>query len=361
MTTLADKIVHGAGSRLDSAGLFGGLTVMGKDIKAAEIFDFDASAAIACAQLARSKPSSLVEATKFCRVPFKSVWIEWSPAALSGLGKFGENWTDEHKAEVEIPNKMGCLVQCLDETNKRFGLAFAWDVPTSKLNRIGDAEQRRMAAECPVNVCPFGFVVNWHDGSMPSDMREMIAVMSGRIDKELALVGNRKKYVSDEKELAAIKTLLANRVPCRVPYCTKFIDHVQQTGGNLALERLQRASAYDLDGEYDNVIAMLCLLNSKNCVSFQKPELEKLNKARKKRGKEPFLVHSKVTINLSKAAARHATQAGATASEIRQHIVRGHFKIRSGGVFWWRPFLRGDAAVGQVERDGYRVVNRTAA
>ena len=41
--------------------------------------------------------------------------------------------------------------------------------------------------------------------------------------------------------------------------------------------------------------------------------------------------------------------------EVRQHLVRGHFKLRNGGVYWWRPHLRGNPLLGQVKHTAYEV------
>jgi hypothetical protein len=39
--------------------------------------------------------------------------------------------------------------------------------------------------------------------------------------------------------------------------------------------------------------------------------------------------------------------------EIAAHRVRGHFKVRKNGIFWWRPFVRGIGEL--IERQGYKL------
>jgi len=99
---------------------------------------------------------------------------------------------------------------------------------------------------------------------------------------------------------------------------------------------------------------MLALLNSRNCVSIDKAEVSTGNKLRRLRGKPPLLSHSTVNIHLNKRDAR-ASEAMSPA-EVRLHMVRGHFKVRKSGVFFWRPHLRGDADFGEVVHDKYAVV-----
>lgn len=50
-----------------------------------------------------------------------------------------------------------------------------------------------------------------------------------------------------------------------------------------------------------------------------------------------------------------ADASGISREAARQHLVRGHFKIRRTGVYWWSPFLRGDGTRGTVKRVEYEV------
>src|SRR5262245_13639140 len=44
---------------------------------------------------------------------------------------------------------------------------------------------------------------------------------------------------------------------------------------------------------------------------------------------------------ISKGRQRAAEAAGMTRAEMRAHLVRGHFKLRRTGVYWWSSFVRG--------------------
>ena len=44
---------------------------------------------------------------------------------------------------------------------------------------------------------------------------------------------------------------------------------------------------------------------------------------------------------------------------ITAHRVRGHFKQRSSGIYWWRPHVRGKGEL--IERHGYKVLERSEA
>jgi hypothetical protein len=67
-----------------------------------------------------------------------------------------------------------------------------------------------------------------------------------------------------------------------------------------------------------------------------------------------LLDHWTVTLRLSKGLSRGLAQSGIPVHEIRAHLVRGHFKIRQSGIYWWSPHVRGKAALGMIHSN-YRV------
>lgn len=48
---------------------------------------------------------------------------------------------------------------------------------------------------------------------------------------------------------------------------------------------------------------------------------------------------------------RASSDAADSEAAIRLHFVRGHFKRRKNGLFWWSPFIRGDKSLGFVAKD----------
>ena len=109
----------------------------------------------------------------------------------------------------------------------------------------------------------------------------------------------------------------------------------------------------DICGEAPFVTSFVMMLNSRNAIEHEKEDRIKLNRARVRRGKPALLPYSVTRLHLSKRI-QTARANGMTHEQARQHIVRGHFKIRRTGIFWWTPFLRGDARQ-PVERTAYEV------
>jgi hypothetical protein len=98
------------------------------------------------------------------------------------------------------------------------------------------------------------------------------------------------------------------------------------------------------------------MLNSKNpVVEHHEVDMTGLNRQRRRRGRPEFLPYKKTRLAMSRSQYRIAGARGVDRETARQHLVRGHFKIRKSGVYWWSPFLRGDASRA-VKRQGYEVV-----
>jgi hypothetical protein len=100
-----------------------------------------------------------------------------------------------------------------------------------------------------------------------------------------------------------------------------------------------------------HLFATLILLNAKNCVDVTPTEPPvKLNKARRKQGKIELLPYSTVHIELSKSQQRAVEGGLISREDARRHLVRGHFKVRATGVFWWNETWRGNALRGSIDR-----------
>jgi hypothetical protein len=95
--------------------------------------------------------------------------------------------------------------------------------------------------------------------------------------------------------------------------------------------------------------AIILLMNTKNIVGMEPcvPDA-KLQKARVKSGKAPLFDHTKIEIRLSKSMAARVGEASDPRNPMRLHIVRGHFKIRKTGIFWWPDHARGLPEAGEI-------------
>jgi hypothetical protein len=96
-------------------------------------------------------------------------------------------------------------------------------------------------------------------------------------------------------------------------------------------------------------LAVLALLNAKNGASSTfTPAPAALNRSRLKAGKPPLVDYHQLTLRIGPHDRQGRSPAASDRQGMRAHTVRGHFKIRRTGVYWWRPFIRGEVADGFV-------------
>ncbi len=102
----------------------------------------------------------------------------------------------------------------------------------------------------------------------------------------------------------------------------------------------------------------LLFLNCKNIETETNEPPEKLNKKRKKKGKQPLFSYK--TLAIKPTSKKQKAQAAQGLWNNRIHLARGHFKTYTGnnplfgkitGRFWWQPHVRGQNRDGVVMKD----------
>jgi hypothetical protein len=299
-------------------------------------FEIEARVGEAAYAIADSDLKRLIDARRFAKAPFRTCWFEWLGPCLG----FGPN--PPFLAEgTERPNRCGFLVET-DESLQRGRLSWAWGLPSG------------------VELSILALCFDWTDKpKVPPDMHRLGFAMRGESWSQHArdvIYSTSKHKLGDlPPEVAVEEELRFGTI--NNPYAEvawQMIYQIMATQPDAA--RASVAAAYnDLTSEGAFAQALLVCLNSRNLLSVSPPEdLTKLNKARLKRGRPPLFSFSQVRLDLSKVAQRRNAAATGLGG-MRAHLVRGHFKIRQSGVFWWSPFIRGDTNYGLVQRSGYTV------
>jgi hypothetical protein len=106
----------------------------------------------------------------------------------------------------------------------------------------------------------------------------------------------------------------------------------------------------DWVGEPDYIVATLALLNSRNASEIVPVDMAKLNKRRKLVGKPLLFDYHELCIP-QRYKQRNVPSAGEDPVQLRAHFVRGHFKVRKTGVFFWNAYQRGNPSLGFVHKD----------
>lgn len=330
----ADQVLEAAGTEIDRL-YCGALTSIAAKIREAQRFCMSSSVMEACNILAIGKPSALASAIPLCRIPFKTMWLEWD-GAIPGR-ELGE---PRNGVPIYIPAKYGALIECLDDKGTAFGVTCLWRHKPCG-NEWSD----------PKTGCDPKLLIFPNPAAMEVDWEKKAShVVSIEASKEMAA-----HYGGDMREVQAVREIASHIEMGFTPHCALFVDRMVAAGHSA--DELLHNGARDMQGDLQLIMALLCLINSRNCLDVTKVE-PPANKARLKRGNKPLLGYSEVQINLSKRDANAAKKLGLSQAEIRRHIVRGHFKIRKGGVFWWRPFIRGNPVSGEVLRSAYSVTSK---
>ncbi len=358
---LADDILAARGTMVDVGG---GVTSLAKGIERAQRFVLSDDAAMAGHQLIRSKPSSLLEAMPMCRLPYQTMWLEWDGASSTRAG-FDRYPSTEEKLEDRfsarpVPQRMGCLIEAVGDSPYRGSMTWAW--------KHDDPDV------IAVNVCglsvnfdwsPDGDVMAWGRSALAGrdPMMDLFFDKWVRINNDDEAIKNVMRSNSSWRALAnnpceveALRALLRHEAPWFSRHAIGMINLLLTSGNPKAAVTMLKSWEGDIAGESPFIAAVIMMMNSRRAVEHEPNDISKLNKARVKRGKPPFLTHAVTRLHLSHRRIQNAEAHGFSREQARLHRVRGHFKIRKSGVYWWTPFMRGDVERPAL-RDHYKVVS----
>lgn len=361
-TTLADKIIEAMVDRRVDRFTKELLAPAARDIQTAQRFVITEDVRDAVKDLLTSRPSAMYSALPYARPPFERCWIEWPTPNQP-----------EPKHAIRIRTKrVGAMITAEQGSNCgafKFYTVWSYDVGDSfaRWNEVLKDEKRAQIiadnhkSGIGVSILQVGFDFTDLESDTPTKYFQGWHSPPGSkdwSDEQLRKIRNDNensiRHVlhdpTERKYLDKIETLIRWGIRRgQVP-----VDHLAASAsfGKPGIE----AALDDVRDEIGPIIALLILMNSKNCVEVNKDAVPlKLNKARVRKGKPAYLDHSTVHIKLGKTNTNIAAAHGMTKEEARRHLVRGHFKIRKHGVYWWTPHLRGNALRGHVNRDSYIV------
>jgi hypothetical protein len=377
---LSDHILAECGKTNDIEGMF---TNMAASIRQAERFELSDDVTIAAYRLTQSKPTTLLNTLPLIRAPYRKMWFEWRGGASTRTG-----WIPpEKRRDVNIapdPLKQGALVET-DETGQRGIITFAW-VHKIRPERVGDT------LYSPVSICPLGMLFNWEKDAIVSrdamaTLRKryptitekhmpaalMDTLLTTRYSKQLSDEDLQKwmerswfqdwaKHAKQAREREALRELGNHAMPFVSPHATGFVGWC--AGQALSNEKLlhsflnnvvSQSWEKDIEGESPMIETIIAMMNTRNPpIEHRFVDLIALNKSRAKMKRPTFLPYRTTHLKLSQAQARAFRAGIMTREEAGLHSVRGHFKIRKSGVFWWTPFWRGLPGK-EVERKEYVV------
>lgn len=336
MPRLYDMLLAAQGSLIDRL-FMGAYTKIAPDLLRAECFELSKDIVNACDSVSHSKPSSILSALPISRVPHEITWIEWVPH-------------DHNKMVLNskpVPKRMGCMLVS-DKAGQQGAAIFAW----AHSDELHD-----------LTLNPVSLVFNWSEDGIP--MKEILRMHFGipiekfavttpprdKFEKELQSDPNWKQYAGDEREIDAFMEL-ENRV-CYIPnkYCIDlYKSNKSMHPPNGVWYRNFEA---DLVGELPFVEAFLLLLSTRNTIVERKrDDFSRLNKARSRNRKPPLKEFTTTSLKMNRVQANRGFIVSGTRESARAHVVMGHFKLRSSGVYWWSAHTRGFG--NSVKRKAYK-------
>lgn len=300
-----------------SSVMSGVISRMGK----ASVFVLDPNATAMCANVFFSRPSSILNALGFVRLPSETVWIEYSNiAAREAFAKLGN---DNKWAEGGVMIERSGLLLTQREGAIDIEALAQFKKDDSRIIEL-------LTAKCRFDTTP-GIRID------PTERRTPTKLDHGA-------TGQAKKYYDllsrDEKELAARDEL---RMRFGGSLHADYIAMVSMIPG--IESKLRTTLAGHVEDVWrmfsTQVLPSLILMNCRNAVEQEfVPAPAKLNKARRAKGRPEIGPYHIVKLKLRPKVKRMYEQRGYSGVQISGGLVIGHFKVRRTGVYWWSGHLR---------------------
>lgn len=293
---LADQLLEPSAELMEMT--MGEFATYQATLKKAQRFVLDRSIGEVAGDMSRP---AVRDVLPFCRLPYPVCWLE---VAQQDRPFFAEAFTqgpNHSGGRTFQPVRVGVLCEQQGDNPQRFYATLAWTYSV--------ADQLAQGLDHPISVSPMG-----------------VSIWCDEPDPELG-------------EPFLLKTLIA-------PYWRKPMMMIAASAPDM-IETLTRNGDHDWAGEPWFWLAVLALLNAKNGASaVYVPAPEALNVRRRKAGKPEKVDYHQLTLRIGPRP-QPVRRGGVSGRDAQQaHTVRGHFKIRKTGVYWWRPFIRGDVAEG---------------
>jgi len=268
-------------------------------------FVLDASISIAADSMA---PEQFDRVRKFVRPPYKCTWIE---TLQSDRPHFAAG---NPPGLLEVPpRRVGVLIDALTDDLLSYRICLFWD--------------------------------GGHYGGWCTSAITLIVDYDGHASKLYSKLyrGAHAVDLTHEGKVVVHDGLTAIANPA-------YLSSIARTGDIEFIDIMGRQAIKDWGGELNYWTMVLALLSTRNLVdSTERVGREKINKARIRRGKPPLYEYHVCKLMIGR---RYRAQAGTVSErDIRGHFVRGHYKVRKSGIYWWSPHKRGDFALGKIEKD----------
>ena len=278
-------------------------------LQQAQKFDLS-SDAVAAAEEMMSSYDRIAHTIEHIRLPFPNLWME---VAHQHRARFLR--APMHLPSMQsVPKRVGFLLS--EVTPKRFAVHLFWEHLNGNLNMSNRAtyyDLGRAASAAPV---PLENSINKYKFFSTPSAEEWV----------------RASDIT-RGQLTAIA------IPGEPVFKTSLPEFVTQQQAELLFE----IAAADWSGETVFILSVLALLNTVNAVITERVDCSRLNKARAKHKKHPLANHYVLKIHPRiKRYIKREDDPKNPHKYLRGHFVRGHWKVRKTGIYFWHSHIRGD-------------------
>jgi hypothetical protein len=278
--------------------------------------------------------SSLVKAFPFCRLPYPKVWIE---VLHLDRPKFATSAIQAPRFQTQ-PKRVGFLCTATRKDLSAWKTHLFWSI--SRHDRPG-INAAAFALQCDMTY-PIGHVDKSELDKRDNYAKEFDSEFFGKIEPH---PGWRHSTDAIKMMMMNHTNVVTSDYGMPVPYGVS-LDKVKDF--YKVVTQLARS---DWAGEAAYLLSVIGLMNARNAAETLPANYAKLNKARIKRNDKPLFEHYVLKIHSRIQQRVASTGKGGDHSAMRGHFVRGHFKTRKNGIFFWHPFARGDFTKGRIHKD----------
>lgn len=312
-----------------------GYVALAENVLQAQRFVLQREAVFLIHSVAQIAPSRLIPAMQICRMPFPRMWVEFTY-------KDRDDWHQFAKIDRSLipdassPSRLGFYIEQTDAAGRKMEVTLVW-----RHNNDPNAGGKAIV------IGGYSMMIDTSDGVVVTDAirANYERVLKNPTPQERQF-GANKAYTDPRDNEAAMELEARINVGYSL-YMAPLWDHIATEYPQELPQHKERA-LFDTLQEWRFVLGLLMVLNSRNIVRYSDPiTFEKLNKQRKLKGVPPLHPHREIRLGLSHVQ-RNRLGSGSTL-ELMAHLVRGHFKVRRTGLFWWSPHVRGkgDPPVGK--------------
>jgi hypothetical protein len=289
----------------------------------------------AVADALSSDYTGLVRAFEHCRLPFRETWIEFVHIERPNFSA-----AQMHAPAFQVqPRRVGYLLSATRDDLSAWRAHMLWSIPNGQCSAASLAMDFDMTA--PLT----------SEKALPS-VEDERAERQRMADQGLLNmdIGPHPGWTQSSESVKL--AMLRHTNPCRADYDMPLPIGIPKHRWREFYEAMATLARADWAGEPSYLLAVIGLLNARNAVDLHQTDLSRLNKARRKRGVLPLFEHK--VLHIAHRQAKRVYALGESRGDhtpMRGHFVRGHFKTRKSGVYFWSPHARGDLARGRIEKE----------